>query len=340
MKKGTKIGPGKMKKGTKIALGVLSLLVIIGLIVLAVHLSSGDSPKGCTSARDCAGSTPVCKQGKCEKCTANTQCPVSQPVCSSSGACVEDDSQLPVPNAPTAPQGAGEFGGKWARVANTEPWCVPTQYRARYVKTDDPQITSAWSSWSATFQSDEYTHPSLSVSPVNGYAVEWEITALGEEFLNIPVIQPIVWLWYVSETRAGDHFYIKTNFNYTQPGPVPLDDFIKQFNENRTDGTSVLSRGPNGHMKLTQFNYPSSVPVYYSLQRPQQLPMLHSLGFDETQFETRKDIIAPHLPVVSGRPAITRRVMGSSALVDTTNPCSKVVSAARGKNFIKRRGNY
>ena len=73
-------------------IGLIVMLVVGGLIGLGFLLfgkkSPPTQPSGCKLASDCSGKTPICKAGKCEKCSAQNRCPASKPVCSGDGACV------------------------------------------------------------------------------------------------------------------------------------------------------------------------------------------------------------------------------------------------------------
>jgi len=73
---------------------VIVLLVILALVsvsLLGYALFSKSTPPtqptGCKFSSECSGSTPVCKTGKCEKCTAHSQCPASKKICNE-GLCV------------------------------------------------------------------------------------------------------------------------------------------------------------------------------------------------------------------------------------------------------------
>lgn len=95
------------------------------------------------------------------------------------------------PEPPTQPQTFGQFGGMWAAEAGPGfvPWCVPTVYRARYVRGTG--IASDWSYPSVEFISDQYTNPGIEiVNPVPGFAIEWmvepnmESVATGPRFVD------------------------------------------------------------------------------------------------------------------------------------------------------------
>jgi hypothetical protein len=80
------------------------------------------------------------------------------------------------PEPPSRPEPFGTFEGMWNATAGqgVVPWCVPTRYRARYVRGNQ---ASAWSEESVEFYSQIYTQPGLRVEPREGYTIEWIVSS-------------------------------------------------------------------------------------------------------------------------------------------------------------------
>jgi hypothetical protein len=258
---------------------------------------------------------------------------------------------IPQPDPPGQPMPNGQFEGVWMTEAGegVVPWCVPTRYRARYVRGTRQ---SDWSPYSDRFVSFEFSNPRLTVDPLPTFDVEWE--TLIDAFITLPrtsianINQPagvINVLWRNTNLIGGT-----INLPHIWPPDEPeltlnVSDFVDAWNiaRQRPEALRVpeLSVGRQGFLQLTPFQTESGAEPVVLL--PISGPWWSAMGFSPDNLFTNTHMVAERYPtsnpnalarMTNSSHQHTNSVMGSPTFIDVNNPCVKPNRPARAPNFV------
>ena len=245
------------------------------------------------------------------------------------------------PEPPTRPQPFGQFDGMWGAEAGPGfvPWCVPTRYRARYVR--GTSIVSDWSEQSVEFRSDTYTKPGVRIeNPRAGFTIEWSISTnitlppgnssgtddpdigefKGQTFTFVRNHESrtptILSLWL----PLGDFVWEDNPMSIT----LNVHDFVDAWNSLTNSGEfelPLLSVTPSGKLALEAIPSSSAMTtILDDTSSPGHAPdwpgWWYVMGFDQVQL-TNQPLLASRWP--------ESQVVGTGPeFVDTANPCTTI----------------
>lgn len=246
----------------------------------------------------------------------------------------------PCDEPPTRPEPFGTFGGMWNATASEGalPWCVPTRYRARYVRGER---VSAWSEESIEFESQIYTQPGVKiVNPAPGSTIEWIVSSNitlpagnsgsgrnptddrdAQNFKFIDVDESGSYIKWTFWLQLAD-FWVPGSTSLT----IPLTDFVNEWNTNVEYDPALkeLRITPEGKLALDPI--PSNQSDAIELSDEDWPGWWMEMGFN--QFEpTNQPIVASRLP----RSTI---VHTGSQFVDTNNMCRPRNSPSTRPRFV------
>jgi hypothetical protein len=234
-----------------------------------------------------------------------------------------------VPDAPSTPVPYGEIEYKWNAIAGpgVVPWCMPTRYRARYVKGGN---ISAWSEYSDEFQSMDFTYPGVRVDPLNGYQVEWETTPPPPiRYITVPCTPSggdtcdphgfVIVRRPSGATIGGMVSLERVWFDGSNSLTMPINDFVSLWNSlglsNRHREVGTLRASPEGRLFLTPFQTPDDEPLTV---HDASLPWWSAMGFGTTGLWSNREIRADRLPNGS---SLQNNDTSTHIYIDVSNPC-------------------
>jgi hypothetical protein len=232
------------------------------------------------------------------------------------------------PSTPNPPVPNGKLFGLWNAEAGQGlvPWCTPTMYRARYVKDGKK---SDWSEYTNTFQSSEYTQPSLAlVNPRLDFDVEWEISTQQQ---GVYITLPCTYLGTNPPTfcfHGGTiiiyvaNFPVLETFDFSdiwQPGQTTLTmtvvEFVNKWNTKRRI-FPALRIAPSGMLIMDPMNIGAANRAVRV--DDQSMSWWDAMGFSRNGIVTGQEIRAVGFPV--GSQSII--VAGGHNFIDVNNPCT------------------
>ena len=200
------------------------------------------------------------------------------------------------------------------------PWCVPTEYHARYVR--GTSIASDWSSPSIIFASPEYTNPVVSVAARPGFQVRW-----GRSYPAGAVLLDCIQVGGQC-TAVGTMSFVSRNAtidlsNYWIPGQprvvIAVNDFINAWNANNAATIGQLSLQPNGIMLMSSFFRLNQATTVSG----NALSWWRALGFSDTVASSSGSIQGLRPP--NGNADISPIDEATSNIfTDSNNPCTTI----------------
>lgn len=231
-----------------------------------------------------------------------------------------------VPGAPDQPLPNGVFGDQmWNQEAGggVAPWCKPTTYVARY-RSDT--FTGDWSVPSVSFQSTQFSVPSLRVEAEPGHTVEWGRQS--PSMIELPcfmVGQACHQLDSVLVQGPQGSLFWRINFvpffdDWGTPPDITMElsDFVKCWNTATSGGSNLgrLERLRNGKLALhlTAWQGPGTYQVVEN-------KWWDAMGFPTT-FTWAPLLEATLLPRGSSDADAIELIGTGETLADTDNPCT------------------
>jgi hypothetical protein len=229
-----------------------------------------------------------------------------------------------VPDPPPPPTaGGGQFGAWNVRAGPDElPWCVATRYRAQYVGGPNG-AESLPSGPSLPFQSDEYSHPTMSVPARAGYDVKWTSELMPDDWrITLPctevnnVCHPggAIVLVAPGGTMVGN---VDFSDVWTPGSPtltLHIRDFVALWNlkvERTNIGT--LRVREDGRLEMSAMQTASAADI--TVMPAGQL-WWQSMGFGLTGLRTNEPMVADAIPYLQ------RSSVGSNVFIDVLNKCT------------------
>ncbi len=226
------------------------------------------------------------------------------------------------PPPPTA--GGGQFGAWNVRAGQgVLPWCAGTRYRAQYVNGPNGE-ESLLSQPSLPFQSDEFSHPTMSVPPLDGYEVKWTGELMPDEWsITLPctgvmnVCQPV---GVIALTAPGVAMIGTVDFaDVWIPGSPTLTmhirNFVAAWNQ-KVQSTTIgsLRIREDGKLEMSAMQAPTVADITVAVAGQ---PWWQGMGFGLTGLRTNEPMVAEVIPGNRRQDA----KIGSNVFIDVQNRC-------------------